>query len=239
MCVRRQATVTAIPIGSIVPGQPICTAVKELQDDFSKRSYLSTGKSPNGVALEYFGVSPTPVGAVVNQADNEVQFFDPTTLQPLSGGLGTISQRFTVGESPLDVAFSGYDGFNNWLFAFIVNQGGVENPQGSVSLWWNANTVIPLFRSNSGSITGSLADGVNVPGRPSSDPLGFYAWIANTAGTDVIKAQIVANGSGLGTNINLKTSIHREVGPNPTRMTWTGDPNNLMIAFASLAGLMS
>jgi hypothetical protein len=228
-----QGTVTGIPVGTIVPGLPICTAVKELQDDNKRRVYLTAGKNPSGVACEYFGL---PIGAVTNQADNEVQFFDPATLAPLGNGLGTVSQRFTVGESPIDVAFSGYDNFNNWLFAFIVNQGGEENPEGSVSLWWNSNTVVGLFRSNSGSITGTLTDGVNVPGRPTSDPLGFYCWLGNTAGSDVIKAQIVANGSGLGTNINLKTSISREVGPNPTRMTWTGNPQGLTLAFASLAG---
>lgn len=228
-----QGTVTGIPIGLIQAGQPICSAVLELRDDLKKRVYLQAGKNPAGVALEYSGLQ---LGAVVNQADNEVQLFDPQTLTSVNGnGVGNISQRFTVGENPVDVAFSPYLPAQGWIFAYIVNQGGTINPEGSVSLWWNSNTLIGLFASNSGSIIATMADGVNVPGRPSSDPRVLNCWIGNTAAEDVFRADITVVGSGIGAAISLKQGIDREVGPNPTRVTWTGRPN-FDIAMASLAG---
>lgn len=228
-----QGTVTGIPIGTILAGQPICTAVQELKDDIKRRVYLQAGKNPAGVACEYFGLQ---VGAVVNQSDNELQLFDPATLGDLNGnGVGAITQRFTVGENPVDVAFSPYLPLQGWIFAYIVNQGGTVNPEGSISLWWNSNTLVGLFSTTTGSVVGNLTDGLNVPGRPSSDPRQLNCWIANTAGDDVFKAEIYVTGSGLGASISLRRTVVREVGPNPTRVAWTG-PTGADIAFASLAG---
>lgn len=228
-----QGTVTGIPIGTIQAGQPICTAVQELQDNLKNRVFLQAGKNPSGVCLEYFGLQ---VGAVVNQGDNEMQLFDPATLTTLNGnGVGTISQRFTVGENPIDVAFSPYLPLQGWIFAYIVNQGGTTNPLGSISLWWNSNTLIGLFAGTSGSVIATMKDNVNVPGRPTSDPLALSCWIGNTAGEDVFRADITVVGSGIGAAISMKQGVDREVGPNPTRVAWTSRPN-FEIAFASLAG---
>jgi hypothetical protein len=228
-----QGTVTGIPIGTIQPGNPICTAVQELRDDLSKRVFLQTGKNPNGVACEYFGLR---VGAVVNQADNELQIFDPQSLQPINGnGVGNISQRFTVGENPVDVAFSPYLPLQGWIFAYVVNQGGPTNPDGSVSLWWNSTGLIGLFASASGSVPANLTDGIEAPGRPSSDPRALNAWICNTASDDVVKATITVVGSGLGSAISLDGTNRRVVGPNPMRMAW-GGPSGAQVGFVALAG---
>jgi hypothetical protein len=228
-----QGTVTGIPVGTIQAGLPICTAVQELQDDLTRRVFLITGKNPSGVACEYFNVL---VGAVVNQGDNELQIFDPTSLANLNGGgVGNISQRFPVGENPIDVCFSPYLPLQGWIFAYIVNQGGTTNPEGSVSLWWNATSLVGLFSSTSGSVVSTLSDGINVPGRPSSDPLLLSAWVANTAGDNVHRVDIFVVGSGLGAAISLKSGLDREVGPNPTRVAWCGRPGN-DLNFVSLAG---
>ena len=225
-----QGTVVGIPIGTIQPGKPICTAVQELRDDLKKRVFLQAGKNPNGVACEYFGL---PIGAVVNQADNELQIFNPQTLQPLNSGLGSLTRKYQVGENPIDVAFSPYLPLQNWIFAYVVNQGGPLNPEGSVSLWWNSTGF--NFASNSGSVIGTIEDGINVPGRPSSDPLALSCYVANTGGEEIVRVDITVIGNSIGATIAPGIRQVRPVGPNPTRMAWTGQPG-LDIAFASLAG---
>ena len=76
--------------------------MKELADDISKRKFMLTGRNPSGIACEYWGVG---IGAVVNQADNDIQIFDPATLQPVNKlGLGTLTQHYPVGENPIDVS---------------------------------------------------------------------------------------------------------------------------------------
>ncbi|MCK6480021.1 MAG: Ig-like domain-containing protein [Planctomycetaceae bacterium] len=223
-----QGTLTAIPLSGIQPGLPICTAIQELQDDNSKRVYMLTGRNPYGVALQPQGVA---IGAVVNQADNDVQFFDPRTLKPVENlGLGTLSQKYPVGEGPIDVCFAQYLP-GTGQFALIVSQGGITNPTGEVALWWNS-TGGP-FAANSGAIQGSVEDGLNIPGRPIYDWLnGLAWWVPNTAGEDLAKVDIVIQGGGLFATIQPQVNMTRDIGPNPTKVSYTG----ATIAFASLTG---
>jgi hypothetical protein len=104
-----------------------------------------------------------------------------------------------------------------------------------VSLWWSNTSLIGLFSSNSGTVVSTLSDGINVPGRPEADPFNLNCWIPNTAGDDVVRADLTVLGGGLGVAITLVNGASREVGPNPTRMTWTGFPG-LDTALVALAG---
>jgi hypothetical protein len=225
-----QGTLTAIPIGTIIPGLPICTAVKELSDDPSNRRYMLTGRNPSGVAFEYWG---TPIGAVVNQADDDMQVFDPGTLQPVDRlGLGTLQQHYTVGENPLDVCWSPVTTVG--VFAYVVAQGGEQHPKGSFSLWLN-NTSIGPFAATSGAVQGTIEEGMNVPGRPISDPLALSCYVPNTAGDDISKVDVTVYGSSYFVTAQPKVTSSFIVGENPTKMTWTGY-NARYMAFASLAG---
>jgi hypothetical protein len=228
-----QGTLTGIPISTIVPGQNICTAIQELRDNTSKRVFMNTGRNPVGVAIEWNGL--LRVGCVVNQADNEIQIFDPQTLKPASqtGGVVTANSAYQVGENPIDCGWCPPTTVG--AFCYIVNQGGDTNPNGSVSLWWSNTSLVGLFSSNSGTIISTLSDGINVPGRPEADPFALSCYVPNTAGDDIVKADITVLGGGLGAAISLVNGSSREVGPNPTRMTWTGLPG-LDTACAALAG---
>lgn len=225
-----QGTVTAIPIGTIQPGQAICTALNALKDDISRRLFMQTGRNPVGIACEFFGI---PLGMVVNQADSNVQAFDPQTLQPPDRlGLGTLSQKYPVGENPIDVCWSPFIP-GTGIFAYIVNQGGIDNPSGSVSLWWNS-TGGP-FAATTGAVTGSVENGLTVPGRPISDPLALSCYVPNTGSDTIAKVDITVQGGGLFSTIQPKVGALRPVGLNPTKMTWTGPPG-AFVALASLAG---
>ena len=223
-----QGTVTAIPVSSIQPGLPICTALQELEDDLSRRLFMLTGRNPGGIALQSQGVA---IGAVVNQGDNDVQFFDPRTLKSVENlGLGTLTQKYPVGEGPIDVNFSAYIP-GTGQFALIVAQGGEQNPLGSAALWWNS-TGGP-FAANSGAIQGSVQDGLNIPGRPIYDWVnGLAWWVPNTAGDDLAKVDIVIQGGGLFATIQPQVNILRTIGANPTKVSYASNT----IAFASLAG---
>ena len=230
---------TGIPINTIVPGQPICTAVKELEDDLSKRVFMTTGRNPAGVSCEWLGTAQ--IGAVVNQGDGNVQMFDPGSLATVNSALlGTFTQPFTVGENPLDVAWTPLftsPAHPPWIWAFIVNQGGQDDPQGSVSLWFNHSSLIGLFDSNTGIILTTYKDGVNVPGRPFSDPVASRVWIPNSAGDDIQRLEVNTAGNFIGVAFTMTLGEKRVIGSNPTKMTYTGDSSsNIMTAFASLAG---
>jgi hypothetical protein len=232
-----QATLTAIPVSTIVPGQQICTAVKELEDNIKMRSFMSTGRNPAGVACEWYGTAQ--IGAVVNQADSTLQIFDPGSLKNVvSGALGTFTQPFPVGENPIDVCWTYLvtsPVHPPYIWAYVVNQGGQQDPQGSVSLWFNHSSLIGLFDSNTGIVVATLKDGVNVPGKPMSDPISLSCYIPNTAGDDIFKADINTAGNFTAVSVTLTTSQDRHLGSNPTKMTFTGNVN-FMTALASLTG---
>lgn len=228
-----QATVTGIPLGLIQPGIPVCTAVQELNDDTSQRVYMMTGKNPTGVAMEYWG---SPFGALVNQGDNTFQVFDTSTLQPFNRlGLGTLSPSYQVGENPVDCSWSPILP-GGLVFAYIANQGGPQNPEGSVSLWWNQTSLIGLFNSNSGSVATTVRDGMNVPGAVTSDPRSLNFWVPNTAGNEILRVDIAIVGGYLGQAISTSIGMERSIGPNPTKVAFTG-VSGVNLNFVTLAGL--
>jgi hypothetical protein len=228
-----QGTVTVINLGSFQPGLPICTAVKELNDDAGKRAFVETGSNPAGVAAQFQGL---PIAGVVNQGDGEFQVFDPATLQPINrAGIGNLASKYAVGENPIDCTFTAYDPFNGWQWAYVVNQGGPQTPKGSVSVWWNASTTFGPFNSRSGSIINTITDSIDVPGHAMADPQGLNCFIPNTASDGVTELIINIEGGFIFTRITATVRGTREVGPNPTSFTFAGSPI-LPIGVATLAG---
>jgi hypothetical protein len=228
-----QGTVTGIPLGAVQPGKPICTAVKELNDDQTKRRFLQVGRNPAGIGCHYAGLR---ISGVVNQGDSELQIFDPGTLGTItnSGGLGKLTSKYAVGENPFDVGFSPYDAINGWIFAYVINQGGPTKPQGSMSVWWNS-TGFTIFDSRSGTIVATVEESLDVPGRVMPDPTSFRCFVPNTAGDSVSEMRLTTVGGFLYITFNVTVYADREVGDNPTSITWTGI-GGLDYALATLAG---
>jgi hypothetical protein len=229
-----QGTVTGIPLGSIIVGQPICTAVKELNDDLSRRVVLQAGRNPSGVAMEYYGIS---IGGVVNQADNELQVFDPATLQPINNknGLGELTQRYQVGENPIDCGWSPIT--NVGIFAYVVNQGGPNQPNGSVSLWWSLGG-FTAFAPSVGQVVKTAEQGIEVPGHCMPDPNALSVYIPNTGSTDVVRMDLAIVGGLIFATVDLRAGESRVVGDNPTSVTWTcsGIYPAFDVSLATLAG---
>jgi hypothetical protein len=232
-----QATLTGIPLGLIQPGKNICTAVQELNDDASKRVYMQTGRNPSGVAAEYFG---TAFGVVVNQADNEIQMFDLGTLKDFNHlGQGTLQKTYQVGANPIDAGWSPPLNGGAIIFCYVSNLGDINEPNGSVSLWWNNTSLNGLFNSLSGAVAATVTDGLTQPGRPTSDPLRLQCWVPNTGSDDVSRLDIAIIGGFTGSAVSATVGLSKPLGLNPTSVTWTGYPtgNPVELCFATLAGL--
>ena len=231
-----QATLTGIPLGLIQPGKNICTAVQELNDDASQRVYMATGRNPSGVAAEYFG---TAFGVVVNQADNEIQLFDLGTLTDFNHlGQGQLQHTYQVGANPIDAAWSPPLSGGALIFCYVSNLGDLNNPNGSVSLWWNNTSLNGLFNSLSGSVAATVTDGLTQPGRPMSDPLRLSCWVPNTGSDDVSRLDIAIIGGFTGSAVSATVGLSKSLGLGPTSVTWTGiiTGNPLELCFATLAG---
>ncbi|MHC4923523.1 MAG: Ig-like domain-containing protein [Planctomycetota bacterium] len=223
-----QGTVTGIPLNAVQPGIAICDAVNALNDDISNRVFVNVGRNPNGIAAEFFG---TPIVMVANQGDNEVTVFDPQSLTSPSGGL---QDTFQVGESPSEVVWAQPTQIG--LFAWIVNQGGVNDPDGSVSLWWSGAGGY-IFGTNTGSVTGQLQDNIAAPGKAFSDTATLNCYVPNTASNTVTEATVTFQGGSIFATIQPQVNNSREVGPNPTSLTLTGGlGSGSRLAFVSLAG---
>jgi len=229
-----QGTVTMIPVTKIIPGLPICTAVQELNDNPSNRRYMLTGNGPTGISTPF---DWTALGVVANAADNDMQTFDPQTLQPVDRlGYGTLTQHYPVGENPIDVVVTPYILGIGW-FAYVVNQGGEDNPTGSISLWYNSSSIAP-FNSPTGAVQGSITEGINIPGKSILDPglplTGFY--VPNTAGDDVARIEVQVQGGLIFVTVQPKFGGSTPVGQNPTAVTITGRRNGDQTMFVALAG---
>jgi hypothetical protein len=228
-----QGTLTRIPLNTIVAGQPICTAVQELNDNPALRDFMSTGRNPSGVAAEIYGA---PIAVIVNSGDDTIQVYEPYNLAPLNNGIGNIQNPLNVGENSVDVAMTPYNPLSNFVWAYVVSQGGPNDPEGAVSLFWNYNSLgIGAFASNTGGIAGIYTDGLKSPGRPLADPFTLEGYIPNTAGNSVHTLNVVLTGASYARTVTIAKSGEREVGPNPTRLSFAGRFGS-ELAFVSLAG---
>ncbi len=224
-----EGSVTAIPLARLVPGQPICGALQDLNTSTTQRSIIPVGRAPQGVAGEFYG---SPFVAVANTGDNNISIFNPTTLQPN----GNLSLTYQVGEAPTDVVWS-YP-TNLGIFAFVVNQGGPNDVDGSVSVWWNGSGAhfFGLFAQNTGSVLATIQDGVDTPGKPYFDIWngGARCYVPNSGSGEVTTVELTFQGSAIFTTITPQVVSRRYVGENPTKVTI--DALYSRIAYVALAG---
>jgi len=227
-----RGTVTGLPMSGIQAGQAICTAVTDLNVNRDKRAIFNVGRAPGGIAAEWYG-SPFNIAAVANTADDSITVFDTVTTGNSGTGQATLSLAYqSGGEGPFDVAWSPYvPGAGIWCW--IAHGGGAQDEDGSVSLWWN-NAGGFIFTQPTGSILATLQDKIKNPGKIFQDVLSLDCYVPNTSGETVTTLQVNVLGSVIFTTIQPAVKGEREVGPNPTKVTF--DPRFGRIAFVALAG---
>lgn len=215
------------------PGAPSpCDAINDNQ---SRRTFIPTGRGPTSVSADSFllgRVASTNTLdssiTVVNVQDNSVQ--------------GT----FEVGSNPVDMDWSILSG-GGIRAAMICNQGGLNDPLGSVSLYLNSP---PLGGGFSGA--GQTRDGIESTYTDNiRNPTGVWGnqqWLNPFTGNSVPIVWYVAN-TGADTVLDLRLNITglfglsitptaqqtKEVGRNPTFATLDPFYPNAFL-FAAVAG---
>lgn len=204
------------------PGaQSPCDAIKDVQD---RRTTLAVGRGPIGVAADSFLFNKA---IVVNSFDNSASVIDVKR--------NVVSKTVDVGGNPLDVDWTLY-GFGSIDVACISNQGGLNDPNGSISLYVRAPPLgggILGAAQNRDGVEFTLTDGVKNPTNVWGNQWCFYTgtaadggipggpqWlIPNSGGKDVF--QLFLQVSGLfGLQISVQANQARTVGLNPTSSTF-------------------
>jgi hypothetical protein len=222
-----EGTVTGIDLSPIVPGQPICTAVAALNEDPARRGRAQVGRAPTGAACEWYG---NQLLMVTNSGDNSLSVLDPVALRDIQ--FLPLQPTYQVGESPSDVVITQVvTGPNVW--AWVVNKGGAQDPNGSVSLWWN-NAGGYIFTQGTGSVVAEQQEGVDNPGRPFQDPLSLNLILPNAATDTMSTIAVSTAGSVIFTTITSNLLEERAVPGNPVAVTW--EPFTIRFHIVACAG---
>jgi hypothetical protein len=220
------------------PGSPSpCEAIKDNQE---RRTDIQTGRGPTGVAADSFLLGRVACTntldssiTVVNVQDNSVQ--------------GT----FETGSNPIDMDWSLISG-GGIRAAMICNQGGLNDPRGSISLYLNSP---PLGGGFLGA--GQTRDGIESTFTDNvRNPTGVWGnqqWLNPFTGNSVPIVWYVAN-TGADTVLDLRLNITglfglsvtpsvqqtKEVGPNPSFATLDPFyPNAFLFAAVSGTGTLA
>jgi len=225
-------TSIAVNLGGQPGSKSPCDAIK---DNVNNRVTIPVGNGPTDVAADSFLLNR---GMVVNSLDNSVTLLDVRRSKAL--------KSYDVGGNPLSADFTLF-GFGSIDVCAITNQGGLTDPDGSVSLYLRApplQNFLPAAGQTRDDIESTLTDGVKNPtygwgnqewANPMSGnsvPQAFF--IPNTGAKTVLDLRIQVTGV-FGLLIDLQANQKREVGFNPTGvMLDPYYPNQLL--FACVAG---
>ena len=223
-------------------GQPgAASPCEAIKDNQSSRRFIPTGAGPTEISADGY---LHQAAIVTNSLDNSVTLFDPTSNK--------VTKTATVGGNP-----SGCD-WVCWFFggiklALVANQGGLNDPNGSISMYVKApggGNFLSAGQTRDG-IEGSLTESVKNPSQVWGNldwidpppPAGTLTsvlrewWAANTGGTSVIRMAFSATGL-FGASIAPRLVKTYEVGLNPTCVTLDSVfPNQ--VQFSAVAGLGS
>lgn len=220
----------AVSLGGQPGAQSPCDAVN---DNFKLRTYLPTGNGPAEVAGDSYLLKRA---MVVNALDNSVTLIDAARNK--------VIKDFDVGGNPLSCDFTFFQ-FGAIDLAAVTNQGGLTDPNGSVSLYVKApplQNFFPAAAQTRDGIESTITDGIKNPtyvwgnqewaNVRGSVPQAFF--VPNTGAKSVIDFRL--NITGLfGLLIDLSANQTREVGFNPTSaMLDPYYPGNFL--FACVAG---
>ncbi|MCI0636215.1 MAG: hypothetical protein L0206_20225, partial [Actinobacteria bacterium] len=211
--------VVAVDLSSITPslgGQPDslspCDAIKE---NTKARATIEVGNGPTDVSCDSYLQNRA---LVVNSLEYSVSLIDVKRQSVL--------KDYQVGGNPLSCDFT-FNGFGAIDIGCITNQGGLTDPDGSVSLYLRApplQNFYPALGQNRDGIESTLTEGVKNPtygwgnqewagGNGVSRPQAFF--VPNTGGKTILDLRINITGV-FGLLITLRANQSREVGFNPT-----------------------
>ncbi len=215
------------------PGAPsVCDAIR---DRTNRRTIIPTGRGPTGVSADSYLLSRVVTAntldssiTVVNVSDNSVR--------------GT----FEVGSNPVDLDWS-IIGFGAIRAAMIANQGGLNDPDGSISLYLQAPPLSGGFLGagqNRDGIESTFTDNIKNPTTVwgnqewlnpfSGNSVPIVWFVPNTGGDDI--AELRLNISGLfGVSVTPNAVQTREVGFNPTGAMYDPFYPNAFL-FAAVSG---
>jgi len=201
------------------PGAPSpCAAIKDQQNH---RVIIETGQGPTGVVTDSYWQQHV---FVCNTIDSSVADINPQTNK--------VRKTMQVGGNPAAAAFSEYQA-ETILWGMIVNQGGLNDPSGSVSMYIKSPPLSGGFvgaGQKRDGVETTLKEGIKNP----TDVWGDIDWItpppptipwltsvkqhwfvANTGGTTVVELNVQFTGVfGVSVDPVVKGTV--EVGRNPT-----------------------
>lgn len=202
----------AVRFGGQPGSQTPCDAIK---DNFQLRTHIPTGNGPTDVAGDSYLLKRA---MVVNSLDNSVTLIDASRMR--------VIKDHEVGGNPLACDWT-FNGFGAIDLCAITNQGGLTDPNGSVSLYLKApplQNFYPAFAQNRDGIEATITDGIKNPtyvwgnmewanGRGNSVPQAFFVPNTGAKSINVMTVQITGV---FGLLIDLSITQSREVGFNPT-----------------------
>ena len=220
------------------PGAPsVCDSIRDQQD---RRVTVPTGRGPTSVSADGYLLSRVLVTNTLDNSVTQVNVRDNSVLNTLN-----------TGSSPVDSDWVTI-GFGQIRTALIANQGGLNDPDGSISLYINSPPLGGGFLGagqTRDGIESTLTDGIKNPtdvwgnsqwidppppaGTLTSVPTVWY--VPNTGGNTIVELRISVSGL-FGTSI-MATSPGgpREVGQNPTFASLDPFYPNAFL-FAAVAG---
>jgi YVTN family beta-propeller protein len=201
------------------PGSPSpCAAIKDNQNH---RQVIEVGQGPTGIVSDSYWQGRV---FVCNTLENTVSDINPQTNKE--------RKKMNVGGNPAAAAFSEFQA-ETILWGMIVNQGGLNDPQGSVSMYINSPPLSGGFvgaGQKRDGVETTFTDGIRNP----TDVWGDIDWItppppaspwltsihrhwfvANTGGTTVTELNVAFTGV-FGVSVDPVVKGTTEVGRNPT-----------------------
>jgi hypothetical protein len=220
----------AVSLGGQPGAQTPCDAIK---DNFKLRTHLPTGDGPADVAGDSFLLKRA---MVVNSLDSSVTLIDASRMK--------IIKNHQVGGNPLSCDWTFFR-FGFIDLCAITNQGGLTDPNGSVSLYLKAPPLQNFYQAaaqNRDGVDATITDGIKNPtyvwgnqewasGAGNSVPQAFF--VPNTGAKTILDMRLQISGI-FGLLIDLQTNQVREVGFNPTSAVMDAFyPNQFLFACVS------
>jgi DNA-binding beta-propeller fold protein YncE len=202
------------------PGAPSpCAAIKDNQKN---RAFIGVGSGPTEVSADCYLQQRA---MVCNTLDSSVSLIDVRQ--------NTVLKTLQVGSNPVCCDWNVIQ-FGALRVAIIVNQGGLNDPAGSASLYLKAPPLSGIYITGQGQqrdgIETTLTDGIRNPthvwgnqkwidppppaGTLTSAPIEWY--VSNTGGTTSVQLLISTQGSIFGLSITPAINQTLQVGLNPT-----------------------
>ncbi|MCG3135417.1 MAG: hypothetical protein HMLKMBBP_03068 [Planctomycetes bacterium] len=224
------------------PGAPSpCDAIR---DTPRNRTSIATGAGPRSITSDSFILNKC---LTTNSLDSSVTVIDVKQSKAVN--------THKTGSNPVDADFTMF-AFGGVDIAAVVNQGGVQDPNGSVSMYLRIPRV-NIFQDARDGIESTLTDGVKNPTavfavqqwvdcNPLSPRYGYALstgtvaanqwFVANTGGDTVLDLRVSVQGS-FGQLVSFNPAATRKVGLNPTSAMYDGFNPTAPYLWVALGGL--